>query len=248
MQWYMNALGGMCLIAAVAAPVRADDAATAKAILAKAIEAAGGEARLMKFKAGVYKSKGILYGAGAGDLSYTQETAVQFPKRYRVAVTSDILKKTIVLNGAKGWVWEDGITEELTGDELANQQEALYAIWVGSLIPLSDSAFTLVALGDSKAGERDVEGIKVRHKGHADLKLFFDKQSSLLLKIERQIRSAIGREEMTQEIQLGSFKEIDGIQEPMKVAVKINGSLAAEEEILELKHLEKLDEKLFAKP
>jgi hypothetical protein len=165
-----------------------------------------------------------------------------------MVVTSDILKRTIVLDGDRGWSREDGQTEELADDELADRREALYANWVGTLAPLTDKAFTVVALGASKAGDRAVDGIAVRRKGHTDVNLYFDKESGLLLKLERLTKNDISGEEVKQEISLGHFKEIDGVQEPMKVIVKVNGSLLAEEEILELKHLEKLDDKLFAKP
>jgi hypothetical protein len=248
MRRHASVLAALCLTVVATAPGRADDPSVARAIIEKAVKAAGGGARLTRFKAGVYKSKGVLYGRGAGDLSYTQETAVQFPWQCRMALASDILKKTIVLNGDKGWIREDGATEELTGDDLASQQELLYAAWVATLAPLTDKAFTLAALGDSKVGGRAAEGVKVTHKGRPEVRLYFDKEGGLLLKMERLMRSAISGEEMSQEVLFSNFKEIDGIQEAMKYTFKLDGKLAAEEEVLELKHQEKLDDKVFARP
>jgi hypothetical protein len=248
MQGYVSAFVGVCLMAALAATGRTQDRSAAKAIIEKAIQAAGGAARLTKFKAGTYKSKGTLYGMGAGDLSFTQETAVQFPEHWRTTFSSDILRKTIVLNGAKGWIRQDDQTQELIEDALASQQDVLYTSWIASLAPLTGKGFTLTALGDSKVGDRPVEGVNVARKGHADVKLYFDKKSSLLLKMEHPIKGNLTGEETKQETLFSKFKEIDGIEEPMKVIFKLNGGLVAEEEILELKHFEKLDAKLFAKP
>ena len=248
MRQYVRVLAEVCLMAAVAAPGRAEDASAARAIIQKAIKAEGGEARLTKYKAGICKSKVILYGMGAGDLSCAQETAVQFPRQCRMALTSDILKKTTVVNGDQGWVREDDQTEELTGDELAYQQEALYASWVASLVPLKDNAFTLVALGESKVGDRAAEGVKVTRKGHADVKLYFDKKTGRLLKTERSFKSPRSGEELIEEVLFSKFQAIDGVLEPMKVTVLLNGNRSMEEEIFELRHLEKLDDKVFAKP
>src|SRR5262245_31689473 len=117
MRRFVGVLASVCSLATVVAASRADDPSAARAIVQKAIRAAGGEARLSKYPAGVYKSKGVLYGMGAGDHSYTQETAVHFPERCRMVVTSDILKRTIVLDGDRGWSREDGQTENLADDE-----------------------------------------------------------------------------------------------------------------------------------
>jgi hypothetical protein len=244
----LSVLASVCSLTTVVAAIRADDPSAARAILQRAIKAAGGEARLTKYQAAIFKSKGVLHGMGAGDHSYTQETAVQYPGRCRMVVTSDIVKKTIVLDDDRGWSREDGQTEELADDELAVRREGLYASWVSTLAPLDDKSFTVVPLGVSKVGARAVEGITVQRKGHPDLKLYFDKESGLLLKLERLTKSVISRDEMKEEIFLSHFKEIDGVQEPMKLVVKLDGRLAAEEEILELKHVEKLDGTLFAKP
>jgi hypothetical protein len=132
---------------------RAADQGQAKAVVEKAIQAMGGEARLAKFKAATMKAKGTYYGMGAG-IAYTEESAVQLPKQFRIAIDADNFKMTVVVNGNKGWAKTNDNTEELTGDRLAEELESLHAAWVASLIPLRDKEFTLAALGESKGGDR----------------------------------------------------------------------------------------------
>ena len=65
----------VCLAAALvvltAGAARAEEKADSKAVIEKAIKAAGGEEKLAKFKAATFKMKGKWYGMGDG-IDYTE--------------------------------------------------------------------------------------------------------------------------------------------------------------------------------
>ncbi len=112
-------LGAFGIVLTTLATSRADDQADARAIVAKAIKAAGGEEALAKFNASTFKETGTYYGMGDG-LPYTGKYAVQYPHQFKMEIEGVFM---IVLNGDKGWMVMNGETREMTADELNVQQE-----------------------------------------------------------------------------------------------------------------------------
>jgi hypothetical protein len=154
----------------------------------------------------------------------------------------------IVVNGDKGWIESGGTVKDMDEAQVAEQKESIYSAAVSTLVPLvREKGFTLTALGDSKVGDKAAEGVKVAHKGHRDISLFFDKKTGLLIRIERRTKDEAGGE-VTEENLFSDFKKIDGIQEPMKLTVNRDGKLFVEIEIEELKHAESLPDSTFEKP
>jgi hypothetical protein len=228
---------------------RAED--QAKAIVDKAIKAMGGEAKISKAKATTFKGKGNYYGMGNA-IPYTAEFAVQLPTKFKNAIEADVggqkFMMTVVVNGDKGWIKTNDNVEEMPAERLAEQKEEMYADWVTSLVPLQESGYTLAPLGDSKVDNKEAVGVKVSSKGHRDVSLFFDKNTGLLLKNEHKIKDEMSGQEMTQTSTFSGYKEVDGVQEAMKIVIKRDGNIYIEVENSDLKHHDNLDEKMFVKP
>ena len=222
--------------------LRADEP---KEIIEKAIKAGGGEEKLAKFKAHTWAAKGTYYGAGDG-MPYTAEYAVQFPDKIRVEIKNVF---TLVLNGDKGWMKMGDDAQEMSAEQLAEQKEQQHAGYVTTLLPLKGQGYTLTALGDSKAGDRPVVGVKVSSKGHRDVSLYFDKETHLLLKGEWIVKAQEeGGKEVTQETLYGDYQDVQGAKLPMKVTINREGKKYVEGENSDLKAVEKPDEKMFGKP
>jgi outer membrane lipoprotein-sorting protein len=238
----MRRIGGIALCLFIVSPVlarAADD--DPKAIINKSIKAIGGEEKMAKFKAQTFKEKGTYYGMGAGQ-PYTGNYAVQFPDKFKMEIEGVF---TIVLNGDKGWM--NG--QELTKEQLAEQQEELYSGWVATLAPLGDKAFTLAPLGETKVDNKPAAGVKVSSKGHGDVNLYFDNATGFLVKIERRAKAQEqGGQEVSQETFFQDYKDVDGLKVPMKMAIKRGGKQFVESEVTELKPVGKLDDSVFAKP
>jgi hypothetical protein len=222
---------------------RADDK-ECRAIIDKSIKAVGGSERLAKYKAQTWKEKGTFYGEGAAQ-PYTGNYAVQWPDQFRMEIEGVF---TLVLNGDKGSFKEGGQVREMTKEQLAQQRESQYAGWVATLLPLEDKAFQLSSLGESRVGKRPVVGIKVGHPGHNDVKLYFDKENGLLLRVEYRFKDARTGKEAEMVTIGGDFKEFGGLKFPTKIDMKRDGNKFVEAEILEIKPVEKLDPSIFTKP
>lgn len=228
----------------------ADDQADVKGILDKAIKATGGEETLAKYKAVTWKGKGKINLMGT-EIEFTIEAAVQPPKQSRGRSEGDFsgtkFERLQVVNGDKGWVSLMGNVDEMPAAQLAAAKEDLYAGWVATLLPLRDPAFKLVPLGESQVADRPAVGVKVSHKDHKDISLYFDKQKGWLVKAQRRATDMMGQE-VDQETFFSDYKEAKGVQHARKQLTKRDGTVFLEIAITDYTPVEKLDDKLFAKP
>ena len=239
------------LVLPAARPAWADDKADAGALLEKGIKAMGGEARLGKYKAATWKAKGTLR-YGNQDAEYGGDWAVQEPGQYKAVITGEFNGKKFtrvrVLDGDKGWVKvNDGDTEEMSSQALAETQRELHTQLMTTLLPLRDKAFTLAPGGASKVGDTAVEGLKVTTQDGREFQLFFGKDDGLLRAVEARVKSPEGQD-VKQEVVYSDYKDVNGLKRPMKLTIKRDGKTFIEQETTEYKPLEKLDDKEFARP
>jgi hypothetical protein len=220
----------------------ADDQADARSLVARAIRAAGGEEKLAGYQGQTWKEKATYFGAGAGE-QYEATYTAAWPDKLRV----EIGDFTLVVNGDKGWVKIKGDTRDMTREELDEHREGVYTVWVTSLVPLADKEFQLSILGERKVGNRPAGGVKVSRKGHFDVSLYFDKETGLLALSETRYKEARTGKEVHQETTFSGYKDVSGIKSPTKISIKRDGKPVVEATI-ELKHIEKPGERVFAKP
>ncbi len=224
---------------------RGDDAAAARAIIDKAIQAAGGAQNLEKYQGMRSEEKGTYYGMGEG-LPYTASYVLKYPDKWRMEIQNVFL---MVFDGEKGWIKAGGNVMDMDKDAIRSQKEEMHASEVMRQTPLKNKAFNFSLLGETKVGDKTAVGVKVASQGHQDVNLFFDKVSGLLVKAEYTIHSREhGYREVTQEILVSDYKEIDGIKSAMKFLINRDGKKFVEAEVTDLKYVEKLDDKEFAKP
>jgi hypothetical protein len=233
------------LAAQFTTPLRADDA-DLRAVIDKALKAAGGEEKLAKFKSRTWVAKGTYYGMGDG-IQYSANYALALPDKFRFEVEGGFM--TVVVDGDKGWTQSMDETRQMNKDELAQQKEELHAFIVSTLTPLKGGDYKLSSLGETKIGDKPAIGIKVSHKDHQDVNLYFDKTSGLLVKSERKVKAQEeGNKEVSQEETYEDYKDIEGAKIPMKITILRDGKKYVEGENSEVKAVDKHDDKTFAKP
>jgi len=244
-----------CLLLFCTVPGRANGEDEARKVIDRAIKAHGGAAKIEKFPAATFKSKGKLYAMNPDGMDYTGEFAVQAPDKFRVDISVDIsgmaFKVVNVVNGDKAWAQVMGMTQELDKEAVAEAKESIYAGRVTSLAGLTGKGFKFEPLGEVKVGDRTAVGVRVAHKGHRDINLFFDKKTSLLLKSERRAKDPSpmgGGGEFTQEEIFDDYKEVEGVQQARKLTILRDGKKFLVGETSDFKPQEKLDDSTFAKP
>lgn len=226
-----------------------DDAAKAKAVVEKAVKAAGWE----KNGANVSKTwtdKGALH---FGDkLEYTGEWWFSGPDKYRFAVKTkfggeDVTFK-VVMNGEKGWQAANDAAEAMPAEKLEYTRNQVYFQWVYTLTPLlTEKGFTLKPIAGVKVDGNETTGVEVTHKDRPTVKLYFDAKTGLLAKSEMTVKNEFdGWKETTDEITFSEWKAgADKKKYPAKSTVTRGGTLLIETEAGEHKYVDKLEAKLF---
>ncbi|HUG90074.1 MAG TPA: hypothetical protein VML55_04520 [Planctomycetaceae bacterium] len=222
-----------------------NDAREARSIVRKGIQALGGREALNKTKVSTWKEQGTYYGMGDG-LPYTGEYAVEWPDKFKMTIQGVF---TIVLKGDKGWMGSAGMVRELTGDELAEQQEQNHSRYVASLLFLGTRGYRLAKLDDAEVDGKPAAVVKVTREGRRDVTLSFDKDSGLLVKAEYRLKSPEqGGKEVTEEAFLREYREVDGVKLATKLVVNRDGQKFVETDLSDTRFPEKLDASVFAKP
>ena len=232
------------LVMAIASSTIADDAAAAKEIVEKAIEANGGTEKLEKYNAMTFKSKGTFYGMG-GEAPFTGNYAFQFPDQFLMNIENVF---TIVVDGDQGWVKVAGNTIDMTKDQIKETQEQLHAGVVTTLVPLLEDKYTLSTLGETEVDGKPTVGIKVSSKDHRDVKIYFNKDDYMLTKSEYMVLSEEEGKEVNQEELYRDYKKVDGVPVPQKSTIYRDGKKYVESEMFDIELKESLEKSIFAKP
>lgn len=240
-------IGIVVAAAWLAAPVagQAAERDQALAVLDKAIKAHGGTNALDKAQKRSRSGQGTFFVSG--ETKFRTEETVSFPNRCRVEVNPERSRIILVLDGDKGWMQAGGETQELNKASLQEKQEELYVWRLMNLTPLRQDEFELKLLPDAKVKDRDAAVVLVSHKKYPAARLFFDKESGLLVKIAR--RATESGLLLSKEYVYSDHKEFDGVKMPTREVITLNGSVKfSDVKFSEYKILSRIEDKLFEKP
>jgi hypothetical protein len=230
--------------------VRADDQADAKAIVAKALKAMGGEAKVASFTAGTLKCKVTLREGGR---EHTLEGEAAWQGLDKIRLRGDLTahggtgKIVVVINGDKGWAKKGDQANEAEEGLVPALKHGFYTMRLPHLLPqLKDPAFTLSPQGEQKVDDKDAVGITIAHKDHQDVTLLFDKETGLPVKSQCRITEP-GGQEIGVEFLYSDFQEVKGVKHPMKITIKAHGNEFTIE-MSEIQPKDKVDDSEFAQP
>lgn len=250
--WKITGSLGVVGLLTLLTPVRAQDDAKAREVVDRAIKTHGGLDNLTKMKANASKGKGKFHAMGQA-LDFTSETSLQLPDRLRNEVRSKFGDQEFtfiqVINGDKGWIKVNNMTEPMNKDLLAEAKEQMNAANISHLACLGDKEYKLSPLGEAKVGDRPAIGVRVERKGYRDVNLFFDKDKNLLIKMETRGKDFMqGGQEFTSSTLYSEYKKVGGIMVAHKATIERDGKPFVEGEDTEVKISEKLDDSVFEKP
>jgi hypothetical protein len=230
------------------APAPAED--EAQAIVERAVKAHGGIDRLSRVRADRVSNQGVLVVNGR-ETPFTAETTVQLPNQFRNVIRLEGDRKTVfvqILNGDKIYFTIDGQPQKVDDALAAELRETMQLNQAVRLVPLlTDKAYTLESLGEVMIDDQPAVGVKATVKGRRDLRLFFSKDTGLLIKTEHPVDDGAGKE-VVQEEMYSDFEDVQGFRRPMKLAVFRNGKKIMQAEVVDVKYLDKVDAGEFAKP
>jgi hypothetical protein len=230
----------------VGGPARAEDQ-DAKSILDKAIKAAGGDEKLGKIQAFMYKAKGtVVFNGNESDT--TTEVTVKGLDHYRREFGNDQFHGIIVLAGDKGWRKFGDNSTELEGDGIANEKRSVYlAVIPITLVAARGNGFKIETAGEEKVGDKPANILKITGPDGKSFTLSFDKESGLPVKQVATVVGFMGME-MTLETTFANYKDFDGIKKATKIEIKRDGERFQSLEVSEFKVLDKVDSDTFTEP
>jgi len=238
-------------ICGVGRPVLSADDGGATAILDKAIQAIGGEAKLKAAKGATWKTKGrIVFGENESDFTSTTTVAGldHFRQEFEAEFGGNKVQGIVVISGAKGWRKFGDNNLEMDAEAITNEKRVVYLqVASGLLTPLKGNDFKLEAAGEQKVGDAEAAAVKATGPDGKDFTLCFDKTSGLLLKLSAKI-IGFGGQEFLDETSYRDYKEFGGIKRATKVESKRDGQRFIESQTTEFKLLEHVDPATFTEP
>jgi hypothetical protein len=238
---------------AVGVTARADDQKDLTELIAKAIKVHGGADNIAKQKATVMKGKGKVFIMGDDGIPYTGTWSFQEPDRMRVEIEAEIgggqtFKFISVVDKDKGWMALGETLQDADKDHMAESREEMHAHRLTQLIGLLDKDCKLSTVGEVKVNDKPAIGVRAECKGFQDVTLFFDKDTSQLVKTERRGKDVDAGQEYKGETIFADYKKVNGVLTAYKHTIKRDGKVYVEHEITEFEVKDKLDDKLFKKP
>ena len=235
------------------APARADDKdKDAAAVLDKAIKALGGEEKLAKAAGYSWKTKSVITING-NDNEMTGQSTVKGFDHFHSEISGNFggndFKMVMVLAGDKGWRKFNDQLMPLDGDGLANDKRTAYLQAAAfTILPLKGKEFKVVSAGEEKVGDKPAAVLKVTGPDGKDFKLWFDKETGLLVKELARVAGFMPGEEFDRETTYKDYKEFGGIKRATKYEVKRDGEKFIESDVSDVKVLDKVDADTFAEP
>ena len=233
------------------APASGSEAVSPADIIRKAIRAQGGKEKVTRISCYRGKSSGRLT---INDTVFPVTIAFWHKSPHFMKVSADvvvdgeIVVDTLVVSGTQGWHKRDEVVRELSEIQVEAAQEGFYKYQVLQLFPLLENpSFKLFKLGESRIEDRVAIGLSVASQGHRELKLYFDKETGLLIKCDSQTLGR-GLKMVLQEEFFRDYRDFEGLKFPWKNLVLWNGKKHLEDELTELRFLEKMDPNEFNKP
>jgi hypothetical protein len=241
----MRAFAAVLLVSlACSAYLRADAPKDARAVIDRAIQAAGGREKLEPFQSMTWKTTGTFYGMGQG-MPYSGKYTVELPNKFRLEIT-DVF--TQVVNGDKGWMKAGEEVQDMPKEMLDEMKESVYFTSATRLLSLDGKEFKLTLKDGAKVDDRPTQAVVVSHPGHRDITLYFDNDSGLLVKSESQVKSAEHEGKMVKaETWYKDYRDVQGAKLPGKMVVHRDGEQYIEQENQDQKP-GKPPENTFTKP
>jgi hypothetical protein len=220
---------------------------TPRELIARAVAAHGGRDRLLAASASRTTLKGFMYSATAA-MPFVNRMTVQAPGRFKsvMEVSAGPRSRVIVhvLDGERASVTIDGKAQPATPAHLAHLRQTLALESAMRLVPLlDDPRYTLSPLGDYNLNGRAVTGVAVAATGRPSLKLYFDRQSALLVAAEHEVEPGV-----SQHARYSDHRDMGGYIRPGRVAVFRAGKKVMEADLIEARREEKIDPAEFQVP
>jgi hypothetical protein len=249
----MKKLLWICLvIVAIAAPLRSQDDGKAYAIFEDAVQAMGGDAFLNvrdMVSSGNYFAFDR-FGASSPLIKFTDYTKLPDKSRYELGNKKNSLEITVFnLEKNEGWIVEGQKgTRAATPDEMRDFKDTVkHSLEIIFRTRYKDPQNKLFYLGPGDGREVNLDKVRLIDPDNDEVTVYFDRMSKLPQKIEFERRDQKGvRQRVVHEY--SQWHWIQGVRASLRTDGYINGHLADQSHIVDIKFNNDLPDSLFAEP
>jgi hypothetical protein len=235
-----------------------DSPDAARDIVAKAVKAMGREGKAIP-KGIRMKTKATLVVPVFKDdietatVNMVETITMGLPGKFRIHNVATALGETVpitaVFDGKQGWLETDGKIREMEEHGLQDFKEMANIVEATQLIaPLLDKKYTLKALGHTMIDGKSSVGIRVSRKGFADLKLYFDDLTFVLVKMERKALDPQVAQPCREVRYYRTYQKMNGLMVPGTIVLLRDGRQINEFQVLEYSYLNEVAASEFARP
>ena len=221
-----------------------------KETVARAIAASGGRERLRTLERCEMETRGVLFRDGkSGTFTVTawQDLPDRMKQEMRLDLGGEHVSVVTVVNGQSAWEQTNGKTVALPPEQARALHSLMSLSRVKYLYPLLDPQFTLTPLKESRVNGRPALGVRVTSPGQPDIALYFDKESSLLVKCAyREVEPA--KQGLLREEYYEHYEDLKGLPWPMKKTTFVGGRKQVEREAVDFQPFPSIDPAVFARP
>jgi tetratricopeptide (TPR) repeat protein len=211
---------------------------TARQLIDNYIQALGGGVAIEKISSRVETAATDLRGQ-----SIAVEVFTQSPEKQAVVRHLPEGESVAIFDGHAGWVTIPGHpTREIHDADLAAAQmdaDLHFALHIRQMFP------DLRVEYPEQIEGREADVLLAKRQGHPPVKFYFDRQSSLLVRLVRYAESPLGLD--PSRIDYADYRDVDGVQVPFRVKISQPGGSSTIQVKQVLQNV-LIDEARFAKP
>lgn len=232
------------------ASARADDAADARKLVEQAIQAHGGITALVKLQTMTRTDAGTMFLLGQ-QAPFKDELVVALPSKWRwnldATVGGRAIQMLLILNGDNAWQGGPAGVAPMGKDRVSEIQDESQVLWFATLAPLLQEKDLQLGLVKKEAVDgKAADGISVARANKTGMRLYFDSQTHLLVKIARRAREA--GIEIEKEYVYSDHQPVQGVMVPKRYSEWTSGRKFVDVNSIDYKFHSSIDEKYFTKP
>lgn len=214
------------------------DSPTVSQLLANYVRSLGGPAAIKKIATRVENGTGNFQGQSIGI-----EVFIQSPDKQTVVRRLTAGELVTTFDGHAGWSTSSGHPPREMGDaEIAAARmdaDLQFPMHMEQIFPELRVEYPETING------REAYALVGIREGEPRVRLFFDKQSSLLVRLVRYAGSPLGR--IPSQTDYADYREVDGVQIPFRVTISKPGSISTFQ-IDQVRQNIQIDSSIFARP
>lgn len=210
------------------------------------IDAHGGESKLRDIKTLEIDMKIVFMG-----MENKMKMYIKNPDKYLTMIESGDVKQSTVLNGKKGWICKNNDTVEMTPEQVEmniEQVKSQTGFFNNNLLDYLDKKIDATLIGKDTADGKNVFKISLKktiNNQPVEIIQLIDAETYLTHK--SMMKQSMMGEEMTIENYMLDYKEVEGIQIPHKIEIRLKGELMISIVFDKVLINNKIDDGLFEK-